>query len=73
VDGFVEQVGQDLAFEQVKGANVVNHIVHFVRHGENILQVFAAELLDREDILAIPGRGLVVARMAGGTYCVWWA
>ena len=58
---FVEQVGQDLALEQVKGADVVDHVVHLVRHGKDVFQVFAAELLDRDDILAIPGRILVVA------------
>jgi hypothetical protein len=40
---------------------MVNHVVHLMRHGEDILQVFTAELFDRENILAIPGRVLVVA------------
>jgi len=40
---------------------VVNHIVHLVRYGEDVLEVLAAELLDREDVLAIPRGEFVVA------------
>jgi ApbE superfamily uncharacterized protein (UPF0280 family) len=63
---------QDLAFEKIESADVVNHIVHLVGHGKDVFQIFATELLDRDDILAVPGGVFVVAKgqvghvMAGG-------
>ena len=58
---FVEQVGQDLAFQQVERPDALDHAAHLVRHAEDVLQVFAAELLDGDDVLAIPVGVLVLA------------
>ena len=64
---FVEQVGQDLAFQQVERADALDHAAHLVRHAEHVLQVGAAELLDGQDVLAVPGRvGVVAKRQVGG-------
>ena len=63
----IEQVGQDLAFQQVEGADALDHAAHLVRHAEYILQIVATELLDRKNILAIPVGVLVLAeRKVGG-------
>ena len=39
----VEQVGQDLALEQVEGAHACDHLVHLVGHAKDILQVVAGQ------------------------------
>ncbi|MCK7527691.1 MAG: hypothetical protein MZV64_63820 [Ignavibacteriales bacterium] len=62
----VEDRGQDLAFEQVERADPLDHDPHFVGHAEDVLQVGAAELLDRDDVLAVPGRGALVAERQMG-------
>ena len=58
----VEQVSQDFAFEQVECANPVDHLAHFVGNAEDVIQVCAVELLDREDIFTIEGCVVLVAQ-----------
>ena len=57
----VEQVGQDLALEQVEGAHAAHHLLHLVGHAEDVFQIGAAELLHREDVLAVERCILLVA------------
>ena len=42
--GLVEEVGEDLSFEQVEAADPRDHLTHLPRHAEDVLQVGAAKL-----------------------------
>ena len=65
--GLIEQVGQDLALEQIERADPLDHGPHLVGHAEDVFQVGPAELFDREDVFPVPGRHLVVAEGQIGT------
>src|SRR5512132_3058997 len=68
----IEQVRQNLAFQQIKGPDALDHAAHLVRHTEDVLEVAAPELFDRNDVLAIPVSNFVFAkRQVGGRGICW--
>jgi len=51
---------QDLALEQVERADPLDHDPHVMGDAEDVIQVGPGEGLDRQDVLAVPGRGLLI-------------